>query len=281
MSEKITKFLRSQAITSVIYILIGSALAFMPVESVNIICKLVFGVILILSGIYHILFYILDKPTTTIFDLFSGVILIVFGIFLFRNPQIIVKLLPTLLGGFILVDCVWTIRAGIRLKKAGSGAWKWLLLCSVIFLGLGTAMILNPFKVIRYTIIFCGAVLIANGVFDLIFQLVLYFGLKHANRKTDQEEVMQENGEQAPENQDSVYTDWNQRGEDNYQDDNAFEIPSESETEKNRKEEQDRQDEQDNDIPSLDHPEIPEPELILAPDLNEKEMKEDESAENV
>ena len=211
MGEKITKVLRGQILTSIVYILLGAALAFVPVETVNIICKFVFGIMLMAAGVFHIIMYILERPTTTMFDLFSGVILVVFGIFLFYNPQIIVKVLPTLLGGFVLVDSVWTLRGAIRLKKAGSGAWKWLLLGSLIFIGLGVAMIVNPFTVVRDTVIFCGAIMLANGVLDLIFQLVLFSGIRKAEkRKKELEQAVAERieAEKAGRAGEPVYEDW-------------------------------------------------------------------------
>lgn len=110
MWEKINNFLKGQIVTSIIYIALGACLVFMPVSTVNVICKFVFGILLILVGLYHILIYVAEKLNSTIFDLFSGGVLMVLGIFLFMNPQIVVKLLPILLGTFILVDSIWSLK---------------------------------------------------------------------------------------------------------------------------------------------------------------------------
>ena len=83
MWEKINNFLKGQIVTSIIYIALGACLAFMPVNTINVICKFVFGILLILVGFYHILIYILEKLNSTILDLFSGGVLMVIGIFLF------------------------------------------------------------------------------------------------------------------------------------------------------------------------------------------------------
>ena len=86
MWEKINNFLKGQIVTSIIYIALGACLAFMPVNTINVICKFIFGILLILVGFYHILIYILEKLNSTILDLFSGGVLMVIGIFLFMNP---------------------------------------------------------------------------------------------------------------------------------------------------------------------------------------------------
>ena len=54
MDEKKSKILRGQIPTSVFYILFGLCLALMPVETVNVLCKVVFGLVLIGAGVYHI-----------------------------------------------------------------------------------------------------------------------------------------------------------------------------------------------------------------------------------
>ena len=107
MWEKINNFLKGQIVTSLIYIVLGICLVFMPVNMINVICKFVFGILLILVGLYHILIYVAEKLNSTIFDLFSGGILMVLGIFLFMNPQIVVKLLPIL-----LVHLFWLTASG-------------------------------------------------------------------------------------------------------------------------------------------------------------------------
>lgn len=135
---KINNFLKGQIVTSIIYIALGACLVFMPVSTVNVICKFVFGILLILVGLYHILIYVAEKLNSTIFDLFSGGVLMVLGIFLFMNPQIVVKLLPILLGTFILVDSIWSLKGSLKLKNVvqtpgSSFFWEALFSLHLVF----------------------------------------------------------------------------------------------------------------------------------------------------
>jgi len=178
MDEKKSKILRGQIPTSVFYILFGLCLALMPVETVNVLCKVVFGLVLIGAGVYHILIFVLEKDNSTILDLFSGVIVLVIGIFLFMNPTVVVKLLTLMLGAFILVDSIWMMRGSMKLKKRGQGVWKAFLVESLIFIGLGMLILVNPFSEIRMTVQISGCIFVANGVLDIIFYLILKHGLK-------------------------------------------------------------------------------------------------------
>ena len=61
MGEKINNILKGEIISSVFYILLGLCLILIPTQTVDVICKVVFGLILIGAGIYHIYIYIRGK----------------------------------------------------------------------------------------------------------------------------------------------------------------------------------------------------------------------------
>ena len=178
MWDKINRLLKGQIVASVLYIVLGLCFLLVPISTVNLICKVAFGVVLILAGIYHIGIYALEKMNATLLDMMTGGMLLVIGIFLFYNPQIVVKLLPVLLGTFVLVDCVWVLKGSFRLKKAGRPEWSVLLIASLIFIGLGALLIFSPFRKLRYTVLTAGIIILANGVADVVFLVMLKRGLK-------------------------------------------------------------------------------------------------------
>lgn len=178
MKERLKKLFKGQTAAAILYTLMGLCLIVMPVTSVYVICKVVFGLMLIAGGLYHIWIYMREKEHATILDLFSGGILLVFGGFLFLNPQIVVKLLPVLFGVFVLVDSIWAFQSAFRLKKKNRGEWKILVIVSVIFLGLGGALIVNPFTEVKYTAVFAGWVTLTNGISDLVFLFLFRRGMK-------------------------------------------------------------------------------------------------------
>lgn len=178
MEEKKNKIFRGQLPVSVIYILLGLCLALMPVETVNVLCKVVFGLVLIGAGLYHIFLFVFEKENATILDLFSGVIVLVIGVFLFMNPPVVIKLLTLMLGAFILVDSIWMLRGSLKLKKKGLGVWKAFLIESLIFVALGVLILMNPFSELKMTMQVAGWIFVANGGLDIIFYAILQHGLK-------------------------------------------------------------------------------------------------------
>lgn len=186
MGKKIAGILRGELISSGFYVLLGLCLVLMPAQTVNIICKVVFGIVLAAAGLYHLSIYIRGKDSATILDLFTGVIVLVLGGFLFFNPVIVVKLLPLLLGAFVLVDSIWKLKGSFQLRKRKSAEWQIFLFVSLIFIVLGGIMMANPFVKTKTTILFDGWVLMVNGAADFIFYFLLKRGLKASSKKHEE-----------------------------------------------------------------------------------------------
>lgn len=201
MEEKKGKILKGQFPVSIFYILFGLCLALMPVETVNVLCKVVFGLVLIGAGLYHIFLFVMEKENATVLDLFSGVIVLVIGAFLFMNPQVVIKLLTLMLGAFILVDSIWMLRGSLKLKKRGMGVWKAFLLAGLLFIGLGIMLLVNPFSELKLTMQVAGWIFVANGGLDIIFYFIYRHGMKKEipAKETENQEKEKLEPEKAPE----------------------------------------------------------------------------------
>lgn len=187
MGEKINNILKGEIISSVFYILLGLCLILIPTQTVDVICKVVFGLILIGAGIYHIYIYIRGKVKATIMDLLSGVVVFVLGVFLFMTPSIVIKLLPWMLSAFVLVDSLWKFKGAFLLKKGGNGAWSVLLIGSLVFIALGIVMLFGRFPKIMTLLIFSGWVLVCDGAADIVFYIIMKLGLRKIAKKVETE----------------------------------------------------------------------------------------------
>ena len=188
MGKKVSDFLKSEIISSVFYLAFGLCLILIPDQTVNIICKIVFGLIMIASGIYHIVIYTAEKEKATILDLFTGVIVMVLGIFLFFTPQIVIRILPYLLGAFVLVDSIWKIKGSYRLKKAQRGRWKIIFLGCLVFIALGVSMLFYSFMSVTQMLLFSGIILTADGVADIVFLIMIRLGMRKSEKLPDEKE---------------------------------------------------------------------------------------------
>lgn len=188
MGKKVSDFLKSEIISSVFYLAFGLCLILIPDQTVNIICKIVFGLIMIASGIYHIVIYTAEKEKATILDLFTGVIVMVLGIFLFFTPQIVIRILPYLLGAFVLVDSIWKIKGSYRLKKAQRGRWKIIFWGCLVFIALGVSMLFYSFMSVTQMLLFSGIILTADGAADIVFLIMIRLGMRKSEKLPDEKE---------------------------------------------------------------------------------------------
>lgn len=172
MQKKVLKLLNGQLLPSMMYIALGICLILFPVQTVQILCKVVFGLMMIGAGAFHLWTYLAKKREATVLDLFSGVTVLALGVFLFSNPQIVVKILTLVLGSFLIVDSVWTVQLGCRMKKYHRSEWIFLVLISVGFAGLGVMILYNPFHEIRMAFVLAGWTFLVNGGMDLLFMFL-------------------------------------------------------------------------------------------------------------
>lgn len=54
MGRKISNILKGEIVSSIFYIALGLCLLLIPDQTVNIICKVIFGLIMIAAGVYHV-----------------------------------------------------------------------------------------------------------------------------------------------------------------------------------------------------------------------------------
>ena len=269
MREKISRFLKGQMATSVIYILLGLCFICMPVDMVHILCKFIFGVVLIAAGLYHIWLYVQEKPNATLMDLFSGGLILVLGIFLFYNPQVVVKLLPVLLGTFILTDSVWVLKGSRKLMKNDKDSleWKILLAGSIVFICLGIIMIANPFSVVKVMVIFAGCVLLVNGLADLVFLFLMKKGIRTLVKMKEEAKKKEEAKAAEFKAEEPAYTPWSLRNKEDKSADQ--EITEMSETTKDDNENTSEKPELSESIENMGEPDIP------AAEGSREEQKED------
>ena len=173
MKEKFNKFLQSQIPVAIIFFVFGVFLIGMPAATLNVICKFVFGVILIVSGILSVISQARSSSNKGLVHLYTGVISLIMGIFLFSNPQIVVKILPWILGGFVIADLLWLVNEIRYLRKNQGQQWETFTVAALVFLILAVLMIVNPFGQIRKELVFCGWVMVLKAISDVVLSILI------------------------------------------------------------------------------------------------------------
>ena len=99
--------------------------------------------------------------------LISGILFLAFGILCVAFPEFVLSFLPLTLGALLLIDGIGKLPAALEARKLLPTAFLPLAISAVIPLLLGLILIMNPFDVTKFVIMFFGICLVIDGAGEL------------------------------------------------------------------------------------------------------------------
>lgn len=158
-------------IQAIVFIVLGLFILFWPGVTVTTIVYL-FGTIFAISGIASLVGYARQSSRSyhSPAVLTSGVFMVILALVVFIFPQAIASLFSLLLG-IVLALCgvVSAVRA-LELRSLGGSSWIiGLVIGAVVAIG-GIVIIANPFETTLMFIYVLGALMVVNGVGDLLIE---------------------------------------------------------------------------------------------------------------
>lgn len=156
-------------ISTILYTLLGIVLLCFPKITTKTICYAI-GVILILVGIGYIISYITKDFSNMYshYELVIGMSAILGGISIFLFSEMLLSILPVLLGIAVLLSSIIKLQRSFDMLRAKYSRWWIFLIFSLLSAGLGVLLISHPFNSVLITIRVIGAVMIWNGITDII-----------------------------------------------------------------------------------------------------------------
>lgn len=155
-------------LTAIFSILLGLVLAIWP-DATKLAVSYLIGTALVIFGGIQVVRYFVYEVRLDLFryDFVSGLILLGAGVFFLMKPQVIVSILPILLGIAIIIDGAVKIQQSMDLMRAGYPRWWLIMLLAALALAAGIVLLVNPFEAASTLMLLIGIVLIYNGVTDL------------------------------------------------------------------------------------------------------------------
>ncbi|MCP1996250.1 HdeD family acid-resistance protein [Flavobacterium sp. HSC-61S13] len=132
-------------IVGVLFILLGFWILRTPVEA-YITLALLFSISFFINGIFEIIFSISNRKELNSWGWFlaTGIIDLIFGIWLMCAPQLSIVVLPLYIGFILLFRSVSAIGFSFEIKSFGSKNWGWLLALGILGILFSFIMIWNP-----------------------------------------------------------------------------------------------------------------------------------------
>ena len=168
MEKYIRKLGRNSIILSIVLLVFGLFMFTKPVSTVNVL-MIVFGVILVLSGLVHLVSYFAIKDEYRFFssELVQAIIYIILGFVLMINYYNISYLLPIVLGIWIIVDSIFRLQISLNIRDIYDSHWGILLAMSILTGLFGMIILFNPVESLAMLTRICGAILMIVELISL------------------------------------------------------------------------------------------------------------------
>jgi len=171
----------SSVLGSLIYIALGLVLMFYPDIVGKTVCNILGGIAIVL-GIVYIAAYLMTSVESRVVQntngLAAGIILLILGVFIFIKSEMVIALIPFILGFMISLKGIVGIQNTVNLGKFGSGMYKGNLYAAIIITIFGIIMMLNPFSTAKILFIMIGVGLVCSGLVDILANFIMGRKLK-------------------------------------------------------------------------------------------------------
>lgn len=166
MSNLVNKVFKSSIISSIILIALGILLIVQSEATIVTISYIIGGILIALGVIAGIKFIKnIKERTKNDLDIVYGIVCIILGVLVIKNPEAIASIIPFVLGLIIIINSATKLQYSFELYKEKNKLWLSTLILSIIMVVCGIVLIFNPFK---------GAILITRivGVFILVYAVL-------------------------------------------------------------------------------------------------------------
>ena len=169
MEKLMKKFFRSSLFTSLFLIALGFLLIF---ESDAVICSIsyIIGGFIIAIGVLAVIKFIqnTNNEQKAELDIVYGIVSVILGIIVIKNPEAIASIIPAILGISIIISSATKLQYAFELKASGNNLWKTTMVISIISTLCGIVLLFNPFKALTSFTKIVGIFIVIYAFLDMI-----------------------------------------------------------------------------------------------------------------
>lgn len=171
-------------VSSFITLILGIVLVIWPDLSGAFMCYMLGGA-LILMGAMQLFVYI--RGHRQVFSdrckMMMGIVLSLLGVWICAKPEIVLGLIPAVLGMVLLMHAVQDLSYTIQIKNSGVERWWVALVATLITFGLAVFLIINPFLAFELAMIYIGIGLVYNGISDFVLVILAGYFKRKADKR--------------------------------------------------------------------------------------------------
>ena len=188
MEKLMKKFFRSSLITSIILVSLGLLLIFQSEMTIMTI-SYVIGGILVAVGVLAMIKFVqnTNNVAKSELDIVYGIVSIILGVIVIRNPKAIASIIPAILGISIIISSATKLQYAFELKTNGNHLWKITMFISIISTMCGIVLLFNPFKAIAYFTKIVGIFIVIYALLDMVSTYTIKRNVKKFHNSIEKE----------------------------------------------------------------------------------------------
>lgn len=164
------EFKWNMILAALIYIALGVVLLVWPDFTSRAICT-VLGGLLLVYGLFQVIGFFAkgsDGWSWAVVDLLVGLCALGLGVFALLSPEAVLSVLPIALGAVVIVDSCVSLKRALQLRELGMEKWWVVCVLAIITALFGLLVVFNPFATLTVLVRVIGAVLIYEGISDIV-----------------------------------------------------------------------------------------------------------------
>ncbi len=163
----------NMVLSAALYMVLGLILLIFPATTARTICYLIAGIGIVI-GLVNLVVYFTRNITRNYYrnDFVTGLMLMVLGIFVIYRVDMVIALVPFIIGLCIIVSGLFKLQGALDVQRMGGNAVL-ILGLAVVNVVVGILMVINPFDsaILLYRLL--GVGLLFSGLTDLASTLYL------------------------------------------------------------------------------------------------------------
>lgn len=171
-------------ISAILTIALGAVLVIWPDWSGRILCYLLGAALILMGGIQLIVCIRAERiGFYSKFSMLMNIILILLGAWVCIRPDMVLSLVPVIIGIVMLIHGCMDLQFTMDIKHAGSGKWWIALIFALITLTLGVFLVMHPFLAFEITMLIIGIGLLYDGISDLVLMIVAAYAQHQSDKR--------------------------------------------------------------------------------------------------
>lgn len=180
MKNLLEKFKWRILFSAVLLILVGIVLLLFPETTAKTICYLVAAIAIVMGMVTMITYFFRDVSINYYRnDFVIGLAGIILGFFIIYKVEMIISLVPFILGLVVTISGFSKIQDAIDMNRMGYSNWIGILVVAIVNVVFDIVLLLNPFEAATLMFRVMGMALIFSGMTDIVSTMYLKKKIKN------------------------------------------------------------------------------------------------------